>query len=131
MRVFDQPIVARNCSVRSSSAVVTQSLALLHSDFVVEQATAFAARVVQDSPDQTTEALIRTAWRIAAGRLPDDEEMLMCVELLDRHTRRFAEQNQTGDDGQVDFNRDGSPQQKSLVRLCQTLLNTSEFLYVP
>jgi hypothetical protein len=125
MRVFDQPIVARNCTVRTPSAVVTQSLALLHNDFVFEQAEAFAGHVITESADHAPETLVGTAWRLALGREPDNEETNLCVELLDRHARRFTEQVGDGEPVQT------HSQRKSLARLCHMLLNTNEFLYVP
>jgi hypothetical protein len=120
LRVFDQPIVARNCAARQSSAVVTQSLALLHADFVIEQSAALAARVVSESPDNTPSDHIRTAWRITCGRNPDPTELDLCLSLVDRHTKRFAGDNTSGDD----------PQLRALTQLCHMLLNTNEFLYV-
>ena len=131
MRVFDQPIVARNCAARQPSAVVTQSLALLHDSFVFEQADALAARVVKESRDQSSATLVRTAWRTALGRYPDDDELKLCVELLDRHTRRFAEQNAEPGQSDVDKHTKAQFQHKALARLCHMLLNTNEFLYVP
>ncbi len=104
MRVFDQPIVARNCAYRQHSAVVTQSLALLNDDFVIEQAGYLADRSAAEAPDRTPFARIRTAWRIALGRFPDETELQWCLEFLERGT---------------------------LNQLCHMLLNTNEFLYVP
>ncbi len=121
LRVFDQPIVARNCAARQSSAVVTQSLALLHDEFVIEQSAALAARVIRESPSNTTSSQVQTAWRITCGRYPDSEELDLCLSLLDRHTKRFAGSTTTGNDLRL----------RALTQLCHMLLNTNEFLYVP
>ena len=124
MRVFDQPIVARNCSGRKPSAVVNQSLALLHDDFLFEQSAALAERVAKVGADskETSSArpLVETAWQITVGRLPDDEELTLCLGLLDRHEKRFAENDNAA-----------SAKRKALARLCHMLLNSNEFLYVP
>ncbi len=121
LRVFDQPIVARNCAVRQSSAVVTQSLALLHDDFVIEQSAALAARVVSEAQAGTPSDHIRTAWRIACGRSPDGDELDLCLSFLERHTKRFAGGSASGDDVRM----------RALTQLCHMLFNTNEFLYVP
>ena len=123
MRVFDQPIVARNCSGRKPSAVVNQSLALLHDDFLFEQSAALAERVLKETVGKAMESpakQVETAWQVTTGRLPDEEELQLCLRLVERHEKRFSQ------------NGDGSSTRaKALARLCHMLLNSNEFLYVP
>ena len=45
LTVFDQPLVATNCTRRDASAVPLQSLVMLNDVFLAEQAERFAARV--------------------------------------------------------------------------------------
>jgi len=120
LRLFDQPIVARNCTVRKPSTVVTQSLALLHDDFVLEQAEYFARRVAIESPSDRSDDLFATAVRIAFGRLPTEKELQWCQELFVSQKERFQE--------------GGSSERKAahqaMSQLCKMLLNASEFLYV-
>ena len=120
LRIFDQPIVATHCTVRKPSAVVTQSLALLHDDFVVEQAGLFAERVNRRAEHQTEQQQIETAFRIALGRPPDEEEMKWSVELLKRHVEHLLQEKTTNDEAH----------HKALAYLCHMLFNTNEFLYV-
>ena len=117
MRVFDQPIVARNCAIRETTAVVTQSLALLHDDFMLEQSEILAHRVAREASSETMRDRVNKAWRIVLGRFPDEEESGLCLELLERHTRHYSKTEQ-------------QPAQQALVQLCHMLMNTSEFLYV-
>ena len=117
MRVFDQPIVARNCAVRKPSAVVTQSLALLHDDFMFEQSEFLAERVAREATGESCDDRVKAAWRIVLGRFPDEEETRLCRELLERHINQYSRTEQ-------------QPEQRALVQLCHMLLNTSEFLYV-
>ena len=119
MRVFDQPIVARNCAYRQPSAVVTQSLALLNDEFVNQQAAFLAERVFNVDADTSPAQQILTAWKIVLGRTPDAEESNWAAELLDRQRERFAEAGAE------------APQREALTQLCHMLLNSSEFLYVP
>ena len=69
LRVFGQPIVARNCTGRKPAAVVTQSLTLLHDDFVLQQADFFAERVITEAGDAIADQ-VSTTFRIAVGRSP-------------------------------------------------------------
>ena len=119
MRVFDQPIVARNCAYRQPSAVVTQSLALLNDEFVNQQAAFLAERVLNSDADTSPAQQILTAWKIVLGRTPDAEESNWAAELLKRHHETFAEAGAE------------APQREALTQLCHMLLNSSEFLYVP
>src|SRR5262249_13609302 len=67
LRVFDQPILATNCTRRDSSAVPLQSLAMLNDPFVLEQAEQFAGRVVQTAGDSRGRQ-IELAFRLALAR---------------------------------------------------------------
>lgn len=118
--VFDQPVVARNCTVRRPSAVVSQSLTLLHDDFVIECANDFARRVIASAGSRDPSVLIRAAFRIALGREPDTEEVGWCSELIDRQIEHSRSAEGPSDDAQV----------AALAQLCKMLFNTSEFLYV-
>ncbi|MCH7989885.1 MAG: DUF1553 domain-containing protein, partial [Planctomycetes bacterium] len=120
LRVFDQPIVATHCTVRKPSAVVTQSLTLLHDDFVVEQAGLFADRVIGRAEQQTEQQQIETAFRIALGRPPDQEEMQWSVDLLRRHVTRLLREKTTNDEAH----------RIAITHVCHMLFNTNEFLYV-
>jgi Protein of unknown function (DUF1549)/Protein of unknown function (DUF1553)/Planctomycete cytochrome C len=116
--VFDQPVVATNCPRRNSSAVVLQSLAMLNDDFVVEQAAAFADRVIAATPIERHAA---AAFEIALVREPNAQEIVWCEDLLRRQFDRFRPQ----------CDADAPARRQALAHFCQMLLNTSEFLYVP
>jgi hypothetical protein len=120
LRVFDQPIVARNCTIRQPAPVVTQSLTLLHDDFVLEQARHFADRVVATSGHGSLEGQVATAFRIAFGRLPDAEDLATSIEFLQTHAARYTSQNIA----------EAEARHQALTHLCHMLLNASEFLYV-
>ncbi len=72
LEIFDQPEMARNCSRRSPSAVVTQSLALMHDGFLQEQAQFFADRVRRetslDASNADYERQIAAVFQIALAR---------------------------------------------------------------
>jgi len=120
LRIFDQPIVARNCTVRKPSTVVTQSLTLLHDDFVLEQAGYFAERVAGSSAGDNPKDQVATAFRIAIGRQPTDEETRWCSGLIERQRKRYTKDGSTK----------AEARHRALAQLCKVLFNTNEFLYV-
>ncbi len=121
LSVFDQPNVAHNCTRRASTAVVLQSLAMLNSPFVFAHAERFAERVKQAAgTDQ--ERRIETAFRFALCRSPNADEVSGSCELLAKHVPRYQEQQKLTPERAADA---------ALQELCQMLLNTNEFLYVP
>jgi hypothetical protein len=112
--VFDQPVMATNCTRRIQSAVPLQSLTLLNDAFMLEQAERFAARVANLAPSRDKQ--IETAFRLALARRPTNEELTAALALLAKVEGRYAGQPQ--------------PERKALTTLCHMLLCTNEFLYV-
>ena len=123
LSTFDQPAMPVSCARRISSAVVAQSLTMLNDDFVRDSTRSLAARVAGLSPGLSSEPepAIRRAFQFALGRLPDPEESAWCVE----HFRRQQERCEQAGDAPADA------RQQALRNLCHTLLNSSEFLYLP
>jgi Protein of unknown function (DUF1553)/Protein of unknown function (DUF1549)/Planctomycete cytochrome C len=127
--VFDQPTVAVNCTCRTNSAVVCQSLALLNGRFSFEQAALFARRVKRlAGQDQGHE--IEMAFRIALGRCPTAEETTLTAWLLkqqaDRYratAKRTPAKNPPSQAGQI------AASDAALADLCHMLINTNEFLH--
>ena len=146
LNVFDQPNLATNCSERSSSAVVLQSLTMLNDAFVLEQAAALSERVLveqktveQKTAEQKTaeqvqaeqaqatagtwDRWISAVFELTLGRTPSEREIQWCSAALNR---------------EVEYDRQADPQnniaeseKRAFTRICHTLLNTSEFLVVP
>jgi cytochrome c553 len=102
LQIFDAPDTATSCPRRESSTVAPQALALMNSEFSMQQAEQFAARVRKQA-GENPETAAETAWKIAFGRPPAADERRTALEYLGRN---------------------------SLPRLCLLLLNMSEFLYV-
>jgi hypothetical protein len=111
LELFDAPVVPVNCTKRPQSVTVLQSLALLNSQFVVDQAAAMADRVRRRASDDAV-AQITWAYRLSLSRKPAADELAACRQFLVDQAADAA-----GDD--------------SLRDLCQMLLCTNEFLYVP
>ena len=118
LRVFGQPIVARNCTVRKPAAIVTQSLTLLHDDFVLKQANYFAERLINEAPDSINDQ-VAAAFRIALGRSPTEDESALSIALVQRQSDRYGKEETKADASQM-----------GLAQLCKMLFNLNEFLYV-
>ena len=121
LKVFDQPVMATNCTQREESAVVLQSLTLLNDSFIQQQAAAFADRVYRMA-GQSESRRILVAFRLALGRHPDAREMIVSRDLLREQANLYHEAN---------TNEDGPPAADlALTELCHMLLSTNEFLYI-
>ena len=116
---FDTPIMATNCTQRNRSTVVTQSLALLNDQFMIDQADHFAGRVLQEA-GKFAQARIDRAFRIAYLRSPTTEESLWAATLLLDQQQKYEEAGVAPEDGV----------RKALANLCHMLLCSNEFLYV-
>jgi Protein of unknown function (DUF1549)/Protein of unknown function (DUF1553)/Planctomycete cytochrome C len=116
LAVFDQPLMATNCSCRQTSAVVPQALTLLNDATVLDAAESLARRALAKAT--TPAERVRYSFRLALGRSPTAAETAAATELLQRHARRYAELS--SDDAAL----------RSLTHVCQVLLCTNEFLYI-
>ena len=121
LSVFDQPNLTTNCSERSTSAVVLQSLTMLNDAFVLEQAGALAERVMAMA--EAKDRWITTAFETTLGRMPTESEIVWCQQAL---TREVDYHQQTDKQLPVE-----EAEKRGFARVCHTLLNTSEFLLVP
>ena len=111
LHAFDAPVMETNCERRQSSTVATQSLMLMNSPFILDQAARFAQRLQKDSADSTRQ--ITRAWQLAFSRSPTESELADAREFLSAQSAAKPKN-----------------QLQPLINLCQTLLSANEFLYV-
>lgn len=109
LRLFDFPDANVTSDRRTQTTVPQQQLFVLNSEFMIDQARAFAERAQKAGPTDR-ERIIR-AYRLAFGRNPDEGELRLGTAFLHR-------QPATGDKL--------TPWQQ----YAQILLATNEFLYV-
>jgi hypothetical protein len=131
---FDLPKMEPNCERRNSSTVASQSLFLMNSDFIVQMAEHFAARVRREVGTNAGEQ-VRHAWRIAFVRNPADNEINEALKFLDAQTEQFKKKpvetkpvTNRFDSKAKNVKRDAA--NLALANLCQLLLSSNEFLYV-
>jgi mono/diheme cytochrome c family protein len=100
--VFDCPDAGQIAPKRNISTTPLQSLNLLNSAFVLQQAGFLAERVEKEiGGDQ--EAQVKSAFRLAFQRLPTEKELAAALELVREH---------------------------GLSSLCRALFNANEFVFV-
>ena len=107
METFDAPDPNTSCGRRLVTTLPTQALALMNDGFVRNQATRFAARIIEAvGPDPA--ARVRSAYRLALSRDPSANEM--------QSARKFFSA--------------GTDPKESLVDLCHLMFILNEFAYV-
>jgi hypothetical protein len=119
---FDAPTMTPNCEQRASSTVAPQSLLMMNSAFVVQQAEAMAARIQREAGVEPAVQL-RRAWLLAFCRAPSDAEIQAGVAFL-------AEQASKVEMPTDPKAEKPQPAQLALANLCQALMISNGFLYV-
>ena len=90
MSVFDLADTTQPCEQRDTSNVAPQALALLNNDFVHEQSSALAERVIATTSDEPQQ--IRALWRAALGRGPTASEEQAARDHLRRQREHYRQQ---------------------------------------
>ena len=114
LTVFDAPNIVFNSVRRNTSTMSLQSLTLLNSDFAVRRAQAAASRMQSATLDDHKR--LKLAFELFYCREPNDAELTEASRFLDEQSRRHAERPDARDQAWRD--------------LCQSLMASSEFLYV-
>ncbi len=112
--VFDSPSIVFNCVQRPVSTIPLQSLSLLNSPFLIEQAQRFAERVKAEAGDDAA-AQVERAFVLSVTRGPTDAERTASLAFVESQRQLY------GADA-----RDRRPWSD----FCQMLLASSTFLYV-
>jgi uncharacterized protein DUF1553/uncharacterized protein DUF1549/cytochrome c len=114
LHAFDAPVMEVNCEKRQSSTVAPQSLMLMNSQFILDQAARFAQRLQKEAgADGTASSQVIRAWQLAFSRSPSERELADALEFLSTQA-------------------DAKPKDalQPLTNFCQALLSANEFLYV-
>ncbi len=133
LHAFDAPVMEVNCERRQSSTVATQSLMLMNSAFLLDQASRFADRVEKESSSEL-DARIRRAWQIAYLRAPRPSELAEARQFLEAQQSHLASlpapPAPKDEKEKSKIPPSPSPEHQALTDLCQVLLSSNEFLYV-
>lgn len=145
LEAFGQPELTKNCTRRTPSAVVGQSLTLMNDSFVVEQSDHFADRVLRDAGPTNAER-VALAFQLALSRAPSTTELEWGTTLLREQRQKYEAESLVAivekpeatsagaEDDKVPADEESpppkEPMQRALRHLCHMLLCTNEFLYV-
>ncbi|MBB73836.1 MAG: hypothetical protein CMJ75_04900 [Planctomycetaceae bacterium] len=121
LEAFGQPELTKNCTQRTATAVVGQSLTLINDQFMFEQSLALARRLLHENQGQSLAAHVVMAFQMILARMPDTTERRVSFEFVERHSQRY----------QTQPNLKYPPLTHALRHLCHMLLCTNEFLYTP
>ncbi|MCA9247164.1 MAG: DUF1553 domain-containing protein [Planctomycetales bacterium] len=117
LRLFDLPEPSNVQGQRDATNVPAQSLYLLNSPFILEQADAAAARILA-SGDERDDRL-KLLYQICLGRQPSDEERAAGAEFLDQMAR----------DKPADADN-AAHAQRAWSMLCQGMFARAEFRFL-
>ena len=125
---FDAPVNAVSCAGREVSTVAPQALWLLNNRTAFGQATAFAARVVREAA-KDSRSRIERAFGMALGRPPSDRETSEGLAFLASMTSAAGKSTPLAN---LPKELAVLPRKEAaaLTKLCLTILNLSEFLFV-
>jgi hypothetical protein len=114
-----------NCQQRASSTVAPQSLLMMNSPFVAEEAMAMAARIEREAGADPS-ARFQRAWRLAFGRAPSAAEIEGGLGFLARQAEAAGANPAPADPKTPP----PDPARVALANLCQALVSSNGFLYV-
>ncbi|MDE0106422.1 MAG: PSD1 and planctomycete cytochrome C domain-containing protein [Bryobacterales bacterium] len=122
MGTFDFPNIDTTCTRRAPSATPLQSLTMMNSDFVMENAAAVARRVMDFQVGRPTdlERLARAAYGAILAREPSSEEIALARDHLENQQRLYVRANAATEEALA----------KSVESLAHMLISSNEFLYV-
>jgi hypothetical protein len=83
LEAFDAPETFSSAPSRNSTTTATQALLMINGRWPLERAQSFARRLRATGGETNTD-LVRSAYRIAFGRVPSPEELARGVAFLDK-----------------------------------------------
>lgn len=128
LQTFDLPDMKPNCQMRDASTVAQQALFFMNDPFVSEASMRMSESLVKLTQDP--EAQIREAYLRLFACEPTDLELRECVEFVRRQDAALRANTDTEWKKQVDENPELVPR-AALANLCQSLLSSNRFLYIP
>jgi hypothetical protein len=122
MGTFDFPNIDTTCTRRAPSATPLQSLTMMNSTFVMENAAAVARRVVdsQAGRPNSLETIARLAYRSVLAREPSSEEIDLALEHLEKQQGLYVRADASSENALA----------ASVESLAHMLISSNEFLYV-
>jgi hypothetical protein len=133
LEAFDLPDMHESCARRTQTTVAPQALMLLNSDLVLGYAQAFAGRLLHDNPHAELRPLVASAYLLAFGREPTDDEIAAAENFIARQRSLIESERQPGRPILLPrgFPKFLDPSLAAAITdFCHALMNASELVYV-
>ncbi len=129
LKLFDFPDPSNPQAVRDETNLPAQSLFLLNSPFVIEQADTLALRLLANDGDDSDR--IAVAYRVTLGRSPSNDERNRVLAYITSTTGTLGHSDKKPDK-QPDKKpaKKTTPRQQAWGLFCQVLLAGAEFRYL-
>lgn len=118
LALFDAADPNQSVAARKPTTTPTQTLFLMNSSFVHQQAEAFAKRLISDS--ESAETRVRQAFKMAHGHTPSANRIADAVDFVAAYQVKLAESKQSGEAGKL----------AAWSAFARVLLTSNGFLYV-
>jgi mono/diheme cytochrome c family protein len=126
---YDMPGNAESCPRRDVTTVAPQVLWTLNSHVSMDEAQQFAVRLVKETGDNPPE-WIDQAWRIALSRPPSTDEKSEALAMLAKLEKVPPLKRDASNALPVELAKLGNARAEALTKLCLTIFNLDEFVYV-
>jgi hypothetical protein len=133
LEAFDLPDMHESCARRTQTTVAPQALMLLNSDLVLSYAESLAGRLLRDNPRADLPPLIQSAYGLAFGRPPTDDEIVAARDFIARQQSLVESERAPGRPLLLPrpFPKFLDPSlAAALTDFCHALMNANEFVYV-
>lgn len=126
---YDMPGNAESCPRRDVTTVAPQVLWTLNNQVAFQEAQRFAARLTLEAGDHPP-LWINKAWQIALARPPTPQERSEALAMLTKLSEIQPPQKSGSDPLPPELLKLGDAKAEALTKLCLTLFNLDEFVYV-
>ncbi len=129
-KAFDAPSRNESCPARVTTVTAEQGLAMLNSEFAMEQARRAAGVVLRTAANRP--AIVTSAYRQIYGRDPNRSELAEGTAFLAEQSRLLATDKSPGE-GTLPIPKPtavSAVESAAVVDLVHALMNAAEFLYV-
>ena len=126
---YDMPGNAESCPRRDVTTVAPQVLWTLNSQVSFEEAQQFALRLVRESGDNPA-LWVDQAWHLALARAPSTQEKNEALAMMAKLEKVPPLKRDAGNPLPPDLAKLGEARAEALTKLCLTIFNLDEFVYV-
>ena len=126
---YDKPENVESCPRRDVTTVAPQVLWTLNSHVSFNEAQQFAARLVKEAGDNPPQ-WIDNAWRIALARAPSAQEKSDALAMMAKLEALPLARKDPANPVPQTLAKLGDARAEALTKLCLTIFNLDEFVYV-